>query len=508
MIKLWSSVLLGLAFSFVFSSTAVIAQAANMPILLEVGKGPATETDYTAVEGGRPLLPVAFLREEVYDIIALDQERKQVRVNFALPRIAFGNKNLDRIMFSNTAFSLPYTNIDGASYVDARVAEKLLGFTMNEKDGALVITPNEYSSFAPRILKETGARPNFSEEKINLAWQPTFEAESNFASNDKHVGLNVVSPSWFEIIDGEGRINNKVDVDYVTKAHEKGYQVWALITNSFDPDITNDVLHNEKARANVVKQLAAYTRLYELDGINIDFENVYDSDKDALTVFVREISEALHVLDAKVSIDVTVPSNVSQWSTCYDRKRLSESVDYVMVMAYDEHWRSSPVSGSVASIGWVEQGIINTLKEVPAEKIVLGVPFYMREWEERLSDGRKISAKTMTMERAEQTIRERNLQPVWLENQGQYYFEYAENGHRYRVWQEDARSIALKTALVNQYQLAGVAGWRKGFEKPEIWEIVHRELNPVEVQKPENDAGEQKDQVKKETKKKRFKKEK
>ncbi len=330
---------------------------------------------------------------------------------------------------------------------------------------------------------EDNANIAISNAKINLVWQPTFEAANNLAILDKVPGMNVVAPSWFSIVSTNGFIKDCADANYVVNAHTKGYKVWALITNSFDPDLTSTVLHDPKARSYVVNQLLFFIEKYNLDGINLDFENIYDEDKDALTVFVREIKTALKPTGTIVSMDITVPSETSRWSTCYNRQALGGVVDYMMLMAYDEHWRTSPVSGSVASIGWVETGIINTLKSVPANKLILGIPFYMRKWEE--NDG-KVTAKTLTMDAAEKLIREKQLQPQWMADQGQYYFEYEEDGKLYRIWQEDARSIALKVGLADKYQLPGVAAWRKGFEKPEIWDVIDKSLNVKSALKEKN----------------------
>lgn len=312
-------------------------------------------------------------------------------------------------------------------------------------------------------------------QKINLVWQPTFEKANNLAELPKINGVNVIAPSWLSIVGGNGYVRSTADLDYVKKAHDKGYMVWALITNSFDPELTHQVLADPAARQYVVQQLLFYAERYSLDGINLDFENVYDADKAALTGFVQEIADGLKGERKIVSMDLTVPSNTPNWSTCYDRKSLGSIVDYVMLMAYDEHWRSSPVSGSVASLDWVEKSIAATLCDVPAKKVVLGVPFYMRLWEEQ--QGRKVSAKTLSMMAAENLIAEKKLQPQWLPEKGQYYFEYTEEDSRYRVWQEDERSIMSKVDLISTYDLAGVASWRKGFEKPEIWPVIDKAIN-------------------------------
>ena len=264
---------------------------------------------------------------------------------------------------------------------------------------------------------------------------------------------------------------SKADWKYVQDAHDKGYKVWALVSNSFNPDMTKVFLTDESAQDRTVRQLLMYTALYDLDGINIDFENVYDDDRDRLTAFVARLADKLKEQRVVVSIDATVPSGVPMWSNCYDRAALANLVDYYMVMTYDEHWRTSPVAGSVASIGWVERGIVNTMQYVPKEKLLMGVPFYTREWRE--SDSGRVRSSTMWMADVENRVAQYGLTPQWMEDVGQHYIEYGDGNYRYRVWIEDAKSLELKADLVKKYELAGVAAWRKGFEKPGIWDAVH-----------------------------------
>ena len=306
--------------------------------------------------------------------------------------------------------------------------------------------------------------------RVNLVWQPTFEAETNLSVLPVQPGVNTASPCWFSIVNEAGLIKSEADEAYVAAVKAKGYKLWPLLDSGFDAERMHALLINDKARHYVVQQLLFYTERYGLDGINLDFENIYDDDRDRLTLFVREITMALKAEGKIVSIDVTVPSATPNWSPCYDRRALAQIVDYVMLMAYDEHWRTSPVSGSVASIHWVENGVLATLQQqVPPEKLVLGIPLYMRLWTEYQG---KVSARTLTMPAAQALIKEKGLMPQWQEDQGQYYFEYSEAGQRYRVWQEDERSLASKVALVKKYNLAGIASWRKGFESPGVWPVL------------------------------------
>jgi spore germination protein YaaH len=312
--------------------------------------------------------------------------------------------------------------------------------------------------------------------KVNLVWDVKGKAAA-LNKESKISGLNVLAPTWFSIISNSGLIASKAEAEYVKAAHQKGYKVWALVDNGFDPNMTHAILDNSSAREKLINQLIFYAALYQLDGINIDFENIYDDDKELLTEFVGELSSALKQQNLTVSMDVTVPANVSFWSKCFDRKKLSEKLDYIMVMTYDEYWASSPVSGPVASIGWVESSLKKTLNEVPQQKLLLGIPLYTRLWTESDLDGNvKAKSKTMSMMDVEKFIKEQNSEVVWLEDKGLSYTECYTDDKRYRIWIEDEKSLALKIGLANKYALAGIAAWRKGFERPEIWPVIDTAL--------------------------------
>lgn len=310
--------------------------------------------------------------------------------------------------------------------------------------------------------------------KINLVWDYVYKYSKDLSKENTIEGLDVISPTWFSV-DSNGYIINNGDFSYVNQAHKKGYRVWALIDNKFNRDLTKELLKSKQAQQNLIKQLVVYSSIYNLDGINIDFENVYYEDKDRLTRFVESLTKALKEQNLIVSMDMTVPSSSPNWSKFYDREKLSKILDYCIVMTYDEHWATSPKSGSVASIGWVIKGIENSLKYIPEEKLIMGLPFYTREWEEYKDDnGRlRVKSKVLTMEDVEKIIKENNLEVVWLEEAGQHYTEYFRDGKKYRIWIEDEKSIELKARLVHRYNLAGVASWRKGLEKDSIWTVLY-----------------------------------
>lgn len=310
-------------------------------------------------------------------------------------------------------------------------------------------------------------------EKINLVWQPVVDAQNDLSQIKKLPGVNIVSPSWFVIDNANGHIKNNGDFLYARDVKKKNYKIWPLITNDFNPDMTHKWLNDKKARAYIIRQLVFYAERYPIDGYNFDFENIYDKDKEALSSFVEEATSALHKEGLIVSMDITVSSNTANWSSCYDREVLGKTVDYLVLMAYDEHGRLSKTAGSVASLEWVENGVKNLIKQVPPEKIVLGVPLYMRLWEQSAAG---VTASTLSMVQADKLKAEKKAKAIWLPSLGQNYFSYRENGKTYHVWQEDGKSLQLKAALVRKYKLAGIAAWRKGFETDDIWAVIDKEL--------------------------------
>ncbi|KRF19799.1 glycosyl hydrolase family 18 protein [Paenibacillus sp. Soil787] len=315
--------------------------------------------------------------------------------------------------------------------------------------------------------------------KLNLTWEHVITKNPDTSKLGDMPGLNVVSPTWFSLADGEGQIKNLADASYVKWAQTRNYQVWALFSNGFEPDRTSQALSTYDRRMKMIKQLLGFAQTYNLQGINIDFENVNLKDKDNLVQFVRELTPFMHEQGLAVSIDVTPKSTNEMWSMFYDRPALAEVVDYMMLMAYDEYWASSPKSGSVSSLPWTERSVTQLLgsEKVPPSKLVLGVPFYTRQWTEETKNGKTTtSSKTLTMEAAQTIIKEKKLTPTFMEETGQNYVEYKEGEKLIRIWLEDETSIKVRLELVKKYDLAGVASWRRGFEQPATWKVIQDAL--------------------------------
>lgn len=312
--------------------------------------------------------------------------------------------------------------------------------------------------------------PTLKDYRISMGWHMIGGLAGNqtlteMLANTK--GMNTISPTWFSIQDNAGNFSSFADKNYVKTAHDNGIEVWALI-DDFNPNIDLlTVLSNSESRANLINNLIATSLEYDLDGINIDFENVSEDASTHFIQFLRELSIPCREYDIVLSVDNYVPR---EHTSHYNRQQQGVYADYVVIMGYDEHWNGSSQAGSVSSIDFTEDGILQTLKEVPAEKVINGIPFYTRIWTTEESG---VSSEAVGMLLAESWVANKGLTPVWNEETCQNYAEYEADGKLYQVWLEDEASIEVKLNVMNQHQIAGVAMWKLGFEKPSVWEVIN-----------------------------------
>ncbi len=366
---------------------------------------------------------------------------------------------------------------------------------VNSADGITGFVPNGALGTVtdiPATVKQPEQKPPLRKPingKVVMVWDQIDKVEANANPQRRviHEGVNVLSPTWFSF-DAEkldGTILNKADKSYVEWAHAQGYQVWGLITDNFDSKVCKSAIKDTDTRDKVIRQILAFVSMYDLDGINIDFEKVPKEKAANYLQFLRELAPMLREQGAYLSVDMYVPS---PWTAYYNRKEVAKTVDYVCVMAYDEYYSGSEVSGPVASLGFVQKGVADTLAEVPAEKIVMGMPFYIRVWREEPDNNGKIklSSKAYTMDSVKSIIEKNNVKLQWLPDYGLNYGEYSavENGKTvvYRFWNEDLKSIEEKLKVAKQYNVGGVAAWKRGFETNGIWSMIKNYMNPPQPQ--------------------------
>jgi spore germination protein YaaH len=286
-------------------------------------------------------------------------------------------------------------------------------------------------------------------------------------------GVDVVCATWFSFENTDGSLKNLADRGYVDRAHASGIKVWGLLTDNFDGTISHSVLANADTREYVIKQLLAYSALYDLDGINIDFEAVPDTDGELFVQFLRELAPMLHNEGITLSADFFVPK---AWTYYYNRGRCAEVLDYVVVMGYDQHYAGSTEAGSNAEISWSEEAITATLAQgVPEDKLILGIPFYTRCWTINNSTG-ELSQRALGMQAARDFMLEKGAQITWDEQSGQNYAEATDGESTYKCWLEDADSVSRRLDLVNRYDIAGIAAWKNNMETEDIWDIIKAKL--------------------------------
>lgn len=326
--------------------------------------------------------------------------------------------------------------------------------------------------FISELPEEEWVKNSTIDKPINITWDYTYGKVSEETINaiTPIEGLDVMIPTWFSIDNAEGKILDRGDPRYVQAYNELGIDVWGYVDNKFDSDLTHAFLTNDEARANAVQELLRLTKSYGLKGLNIDFENTQVEDRDLITQFVTEIYEAFSPEGLIVSIDVTPKLSDDIDQEFYDRAALSKVSDYIILMAYDQHWSKSEVAGSVAEYKWVEGNINRLIRDIPQEKFILSIPFYSRIWSEE-EDGAE--SRTAGMTDMHEFVQAHELQPTW---DGEAKQRYVESNNE-KLWIEDSESIMWKTSLVRKYNLAGVSSWRYGFETPEIWTTISQQLS-------------------------------
>ena len=311
------------------------------------------------------------------------------------------------------------------------------------------------------------------DKKVNMVWHQVTSTDANayFADATANMtGVNVISPTWFYLTDTAGNIANIASADYVAQAHDKGLQVWGLIDNFTQDVSTTETLSSTSARQNIISQLIQAATNVGMDGINVDFESLSEDVGIHFLEFLRELSIECHKNNLVLSVDNPVPED---FTSHYDRAEQGRVVDYVIIMGYDEHYVGSE-AGSVASLPWVEQGVQDTLEEVPAERVINAVPFYTRLWR---TTGGNVTSEAIGMDQAQQVIAENNVETYWDKTTSQNYGTYDIDNSTYQIWLEDSQSIAEKVKLVSKYNLAGVSAWKLGFENSGIWQVISDNLN-------------------------------
>jgi spore germination protein YaaH len=344
-----------------------------------------------------------------------------------------------------------------------RTGDGFIGYLENkdlESEGKKTLTPESE-------IREEEIVHNLRDHSICLGWHQVMSRDANSTLSDVTAsvkGMNVISPTWFKLSGTAGGVTSIGSTDYVQKAHGMGLEVWALVDN-FEMEDTYTVLGPTSIRRVLVQNLVNEAVSLGVDGINVDFETLNAECGPAFAQFIRELSVECRKNSLVLSVDNYVPKGHTSF---YDRKTQGEYADYVVIMGYDEHYNGSEESGSVASFGFVQEGIEKTLADVDPAQVINGIPFYTRIWEE----GTGLSSRAVGMDAAEEFVASHGMKKVWDEECAQYYAEKAEGNTLYKVWLEDEASIQAKLDLMRANHLGGVACWKLGLEKKSVWDVI------------------------------------
>ena len=445
--------------------------------------GQEEELNSSTIEKNETIyLPFSEISEKVYDVdleyikdtntIIIDSlDRKQEVANTTKetklkykPQTLSGT--LEKLDANEQVVYIEETN----NWAEVRSKDGTIGYIKKEDLGNVEVA-REAKEYIDKV-----------EGKVNLVWDYYSEyAKAPDRTGETMDGVNVVSPSFFSLergSNGEIYDNAKDDgAEYIEWAHNNNYQVWAMFSNNSLKDTTSQILNDYEKRETMIENLMNLVEEYNLDGVNVDFENMNESDKDVYSRFLIELAPRLKKIGKTLSVDVTAPDGSETWSLCFDRNTIANVADYIVFMAYDQYGTSSNKAGTTAGYNWVEANVKKFLgqEDVDPEKIILGIPLYMRLWEEE-EDG-TAKPEVVNMKDMFDVLPE-NQVATWDEELKQYYVEYEEDGKKYKMWIENEKSVGEKINLANQYNLAGIAFWEKDREtNDEFWTFVKEQLN-------------------------------
>lgn len=371
-----------------------------------------------------------------------------------------------KINDTETTIYTPAQYIDDVLYIPIESLKTVYNFEISRDKNDIIMIDSENTS--------NSTRSNL--EKISLVWEYAQNYTPNRSNEKKNNAINIVSPTWIYVSDEKGNLTESITSSYISWANSNEYEVWPTIKNdNIGIEKTSLLVTDMKNRENFICNIVNICKEYKFEGINLDFEHMYQRDRMEYVILVRELSATLKREGILTSVDVNVPDGASEWSLCFDSKSISDSCDYIMVMAYDQYGQSSKVAGPVAGLNWVEKNMKKMIErdEIDNQKIVLGIPFYSRQW--KVKNGEVISTNSLSMKNA---VKQLESYSKWNEELGQYVVNTKNTvtGIEMITYVENEDSLEEKIKLVEKYNLAGVAAWRRGFETEDVWSNIEKIL--------------------------------
>ena len=445
--------------------------------------GQEEELNSSAIEKNETIyLPFSEISEKVYDVdleyikdtntIIIDSlDRKQEVANTTKetklkykPQTLSGT--LEKLEANEQVVYIEETN----NWAEVRSKDGTIGYVKKEDLGNVEVT-REAKEYIDKV-----------EGKVNLVWDYYSEyAKAPDRTGETMDGVNVVSPSFFSLergSNGEIYDNAKDDgAEYIEWAHNNNYQVWAMFSNNSLKDTTSQILNDYEKREAMIENLMDLVEEYNLDGVNVDFENMNESDKDVYSRFLIELAPRLKKIGKTLSVDVTAPDGSETWSLCFDRNTIANVADYIVFMAYDQYGTSSNKAGTTAGYNWVELSLKKFLETeaIESDKIILAIPLYARIW--TLDDLETVVKQSAVPIKNINKVIPDGVEKQWDENLKQYYIQYKDGSYTKKMWIEDEKSLTEKISLISKYNLAGVASWEKDMEYDGFWSFLKEQMN-------------------------------
>ena len=428
------------------------------------------ETVYLPISEMTDVYNIEIANIESKNIITIDSlNREQIK--------AYTKSNLS-VKWKKDIFSKTVDKVKKGDIVIA-ISDDESGWTKVRTENGEIgyVKSNKLTNFT--TVREKWGQEKQIDGKVNMFWDYFSQyVQAPDRAGQKVEGVNVVSPSFF-YLDKDGELNENVGnsgLAYIEWAHSNGYKVWPMISNAdAGIKVTSSILNSYTKRQELIQDIVEMCVKYEIDGINIDFENIYEADKDKYSRFIIELVPRMQEMGLVTSVDVTAPDGDPNWSLCYDRNVLGDVADYLVFMAYDQYGSSSTKAGTTAGYNWVETSLKKIIEydEVDTEKIILGMPLFTRIWTIK-QDG-TVSSNVVNMVDVNKSI-PTGVEKQWDDTLKQYYVEYKSGNTTKKMWIEDGTSIAAKVSLVTQYNLGGTACWEKDRETSNVWTIIREEL--------------------------------
>ena len=431
---------------------------------------------------GETYLPISEMTD-VYDIEianipetkvitmdSLDRQQKRAIVNKNVSvksSTNFISRTVDRIEKGEAVIVVSSEN----GYSKIRTSNGKLGYIKSNR------LENEFT------IREDMEDEKQIDGKVNLTWDYYSEyASAPDRSGTTIDGVNVVSPAFF-YLDEDGDFKENIGSsgeNYIQWAHNNGYKVWPMVSNAVAAneslDITSKIMNSYTSRKELINDIVNACVKYDLDGINIDFENMKSDDKDMYSRFIIELTPRLKEIGMVTSVDVTAPDGSDTWSLCFDRHVIGDVADYIIFMAYDQNGISSTKPGTNAGYDWIQLNLKKFLQteEIESQKLILAVPFYTRLWTTN-SNGELIGKTTVSMKNINSVIPE-GTEIKWDDELKQNYAEFSDGSNTRKIWIEDIDSLKAKVSLIKENNLGGVASWQKDMETDDVWDMFKTEL--------------------------------